>query len=71
MMDLFNFKMNKSDSPRKKEGLALIEVNAYLTVKTQKDYFVVTYVFLQKTHRRHEMLSHLKRTYYKCYFIQK
>lgn len=37
MMDLFNLGKNKSDSPRKKEGLALLEIHAHLKVKSQMD----------------------------------
>lgn len=61
MMDLFNFKRNKSDSPRKKGGLGLIKVHAHRKVKSQKDYFIVIYVFLQKSKRGREICSHMKR----------
>lgn len=73
-MYLFNLRKNRSDSPRKKDGLALIEVHAHLKIKSQMDYFIIKkYVFSPKTQRDEifSSCSHMKRTECKCYLGQK
>ena len=58
MMDLFNLRKNRSDSPRKKDGLALIEVHAHLKIKSQMDYFIIKkYVFSHEAQIRQDTQS--------------